>query len=230
MTVKVTREAEPQIELYGAYSGQLDGNGRVSLTFVAADTYLIMVPKNAVSRPQLELGSFATSYIPTAASTVTRNADVASVATSQFPYSATEGTLVVAWSMIAAETGTGYPSAVQMDNGTANAYIAVRQEGTSDFRRYGVVQNGASVTAMLNLTAETLTANTVLKAGIAYKENDFAFARDATLGTASIGTVPVVDTMRLGRNEANIFINSHIRQITYIPRRLTNAELQARTA
>ena len=181
---------------------------------------------------QLEANaSFATSYIPTGAASATRSVDVASVSTQAFPYSSTEGTVVVAWSMIASKTQTGYPAAVQLDAGSGTAYIAIRQDGTGDARRYGIVQTPTTTVAMLNTTAETPTANTVLKAGLAFKQDDFAFTRGSTLATNSSGLVPgSLTTMRLGNNEASIYVNCHIRQITYLPRRISNAELQQRTA
>jgi hypothetical protein len=180
---------------------------------------------------QYELGSFNTSYIPTGSATATRTADVAIVSTQAFPYSNTEGTVVVAWSMIASKTQTGYPAAVQLDAGSGTAYIAIRQDGTGDARRYGIVETPTTVVAMLNTTAETPTANTVLKAGLAFKQDDFAFTRGSTLATNSSGLVPgSLTTMRLGNNEASIYVNCHIRQITYLPRRISNAELQTRTS
>lgn len=88
MTVRVTREAEPQIELYGAYTGELLGgalNTTARLTFTAADDYLIVVPKNDIRRPQLEDGPIPTSYIPTTTSTVTRPADSTTISAGNMP-------------------------------------------------------------------------------------------------------------------------------------------------
>jgi len=224
MTVKVTREAEPQIELYGAYSGQLDGTGRVSLTFVAADTYLIMVPKNAVSRPQLELGAFATSYIPTAASTVTRNADVATVGVGQFPYSAMEGTLVINADIM----GTGNAALFSLDDGTSsNRVYAVA--GTTGVNGVIVASNSTVFNAVVS---ETITQNVAFKSGIAYALDNANMATNGTVSTddTSAALPNGASTLRIGRSVGGVYVNGHIRQITYIPRRLTNAELQSRTA
>jgi hypothetical protein len=65
---------------------------------------------------QLEAGAFATSYIPTAAASVTRIADVASVATSQFPYSATEGTVVFNGDFVG--VGSTVPGLFTLSDGT----------------------------------------------------------------------------------------------------------------
>lgn len=88
MTVRVTREAEPQIELYGAYTGELLGgalNTTARLTFTAADDYLIVVPKNDIRRPQLEDGPIPTSYIPTTTSTATRAGETLTIDTPPWP-------------------------------------------------------------------------------------------------------------------------------------------------
>ena len=226
MTVKVTREAEPQIELYGAYSGQLDGNGRVSLTFAATDTYLIMVPKNAVSRPQLELGAFATSYIPTAASTVTRNADVATVGVSQFPYSSTEGSIVANVTPLNVAAAR---RAVQIDNGTENERYTLSTNSTPN-GLFTVIDGGSSQAA---IATGTPAANANIKLAARYKVNDFALSvNGGAASTDTTGTLPTADLlMRLGSGTSSAEpLNGHIRQITYIPRALTDAELATRSA
>jgi len=220
MTVKVTREAEPQIELYGAYSGQLDGNGRVSLTFVAADTYLIMVPKNAVSRPQLELGAFATSYIPTAASTVTRNADVASVGVSQFPYSSSASSLVLSLSIF--DDG-GSDLLKLTHSASVNGLTFSTASGTGAINAYVDASN-------VNIGVPTL--NTVQKVGLAYDGSSNGAVRNG--GTvSSVGTTVSAPATKLciGSSFNGLYpFSGHIRQITYLPRRISNAELQSRTA
>ena len=228
MTVKVTREAEPQIELYGAYSGQLDGNGRVSLTFTATDTYLIMVPKNAVSRPQLELGAFPTSYIPTAAASVTRNADVASVGVSQFPYSASEGTVVANFDYLGGSAeNANYQITVSLRQSSGNLLYIYNGNGLAT--AYCVV----SSVDQAFITRNAVAANVATKLGFAFKANDFAASQDGgAVATDTSGSLPpAAPKMVLGNSGDNsAFLSGHIRQITYIPRRLTNAELQQRTA
>jgi hypothetical protein len=70
--------------------------------------------------------------------------------------------------------------------------------------------------------------NTAFKSSFAYKLNDYALTLNGSLsGTDTSATVPSVSRLSLG-NIANILqMSGHIRQITYFPRRLSNAELQA---
>ena len=181
---------------------------------------------------QIEAGSFPTSLIVTGAASATRSADVASVATSQFPYSATEGTLV------ANATFFGLPvpglinrSVVSLGDGTPfDNYAQIMWWESGNFGAFNVGSGGSSV-ALLGLGA--IAQGATKKIAAAYKANDFAASMDGGSVVAdTAGAVPSnVSSLYLGQIGANVFMfNGHIRQITYIPRRLTNAELQSRTA
>jgi len=172
---------------------------------------------------QLEAGAFATSYIPTAASTVTRNADVATVGVSQFPYSATEGTLVVSASCPGISSAANI---LTLDDGTTQERIRLLTDVNA--AKIIVTDGNAS---QANITAGTFTAFAVFKMSAAVKLDDIATSLNgAAVGTDSSATLPTVTTLRLGADSPGNYLNGHIRQITYIPRRLTNAELQSRTA
>lgn len=67
------------ITFSGSFSGSLVGTGasnRVSLIFTPTAGSLVLTVSGTCTNGQLETGSYATSYIPTTTSTVTRNADL----------------------------------------------------------------------------------------------------------------------------------------------------------
>jgi len=175
---------------------------------------------------QLEAGSFATSYIPTAAATVTRNADVASVGVSQFPYSATEGSIVANVTPLNVAAAR---RAVQIDDNTENERYTLSTNSTPN-GLFTVIDGGSSQAA---IATGTPAANTNIKLAARYKVNDFALSvNGGAASTDTSGTLPIANLlMRLGSGTSSTEpLNGHIRQITYIPRALANAELTARSA
>lgn len=193
------------------------GNNNLSITGNGVSGYYLW-------GAQLELGSFPTSYIPTTTATVTRSADVASVATSSFPYSATAGTLIVSADYIGQSPSVNYFTA--LDDGTTSNFMGIRRNPAGD-TWLGVNVGGVNQVGIFN---PVVVNNVVFKNAFAYKLNDYAVAANGTLtGTDTSATVPTVSKLNLGNLASSFFMNGHIRQITYIPRRLFNTELKART-
>lgn len=173
---------------------------------------------------QLEAGSFATSYIPTVASQVTRSADVASVNTLSPWYNATEGTLYV-------ESGptldTIYPTGAVLTDGTTSNNILIQATSPATSQQFYIVSGGV---AQVNLATQTFSS-TLTKTAAAYKANDFAYStQGAAVSTDVAGSIPTVSQLVIGAERTSNLFNGTIRRITYYPRRLTNAELQAITA
>lgn len=183
---------------------------------------------------QFEAGSFATSYIPTAAATVTRNADVCSVGVSQFPYSSSEGTLVVAFSKLSTALRGGLLSLADVSTSTANA---VHLDAQNDGKMRAFTEVGAA-NPFLDTDIGAYAANAVHKCAIAYKLDDVNAAANGVIAGAddtSAALPAAANNLQIGavRNNSNAAVlplNGHIRQITHLPRRLPNADLAARTA
>jgi len=178
-----------------------------------------------IGLPQLELGAFATSVIPTSTVAVTRSADVASVNTLSPWYNATEGTLY-SESLLTRQSATAGTNVFYIWNtSTSEIKLYYRGSGSTGATVVDATVNQADLTP-----TGVLTANTVAKLSLAYKANDFAAAGNGGAAvTDATGTVPAgMSQVLLGG--PNGVLNGYIRHITYYPRRLSNAELQTITA
>jgi hypothetical protein len=177
---------------------------------------------------QAENATFPTSYIPTAGTTVTRNADVATMTGTNFSdwYNATEGTVVASFVINGFDPAT-QDRVLTITDGV-NAELDIRQTTASALSF--VVAGGVSGSAAI-VTASGISAGTLYKVAGAYKNNDIAAAANAgTVGTDTSCSVPVVDRMRIGVNSsgsATTVFNGTIRSILYYPQRLTNSEVRA---
>jgi hypothetical protein len=176
---------------------------------------------------QLEAGAFATSYIPTVASQVTRSADAASMTGLNFSswYRADEGT------MYAEAQGYigGSPRLVSINDGTTNNRILAFAISTTTANQYLVAASG---TIQANLAPTVASGTAMNKQAVVYKVNDFAVsANGGTVATDSLGTVPIVDRLTIC-SEANFSFTTSglIKKIAYYPVRLPNAELVEMTS
>ena len=183
-----------------------------------------------IGLPQLELGAFATSVIPTTTTALTRAADVASVNTLSPWYNATEGTLFVETSRGYTGNFVNFPHTAGISDGTSNNVIwAGFGANGSQFIAPEIVTSGVDQFNFVSGSYSMATA----KNAIAYKTNDSqwffngtAFATDTTC------------TMPSGLNKLSIGSdavgsqpwNGWIRRVTYYPRRLSQAEGIAITA
>lgn len=174
---------------------------------------------------QLEAGAFATSYIPTIASTVTRSADVATITGSLFSqwYNQPEGAIFVDF----VSPVTGDRTAVNPSDGTNNNRMTIGF--TASAPNNLAVFTGNVLQALIG--AGTQTAGVVAKMGVAYRLNDFASTTGgATPATDTSGTVPTVNQLNMGSLAIGGSLNGWLRSIRYVPVRAADFQLQALTA
>ena len=213
-----------------AASIQAFGNGwyRVALTGnLGANTvgYLVLGNDSTsggvyIWGAQLEAGSFATSYIPTVAASVTRSADVASVNTLSPWFNATEGTLFAE-----AYLSVGGRYAGLYKTGSDNQIEIVQlNSGQINFFAYdtGAIQVNSNIAG---------TAFSTNKTAFAYKANDYASCvNGSAVTTDTSASVPSLNYANINAYQISGPLGSgHIRRITYYSARLTNAQLQALT-
>jgi hypothetical protein len=175
---------------------------------------------------QREVGAFATSYIPTIASTVTRSADVATITGSLFSqwYNQSEGALVV----FQDNAPTGNRTALQVDDGTNTNRILIQTSSTA--LAQVLFANVAGV-SQVNLSTQAISPAGSATAA-AYRLNDYAYsANGAAVSTDTTATVPTTNRLVIGSElGTGVFLNGHIRSIRYVPVRAADFQLQALTA
>jgi hypothetical protein len=182
-----------------------------------------------LSRPQCEAGAFPTSYIPTTTTALTRAADVASVNTLSPWYNASQGTLYAEFVWEGLKSVAGQRIAVIDDGSTSNYWALL---ATSANAMQGAVVVSGITEAVNSTPATTYAANTLYKQALALELNNSVSAVNGTTGTAdtSVSVPSGLTTLRLAASSAGVTSNIWFRRITYYPRRLSDAELQAITA
>jgi len=175
---------------------------------------------------QLEAGAFATSYIPTVASTVTRAADIASMTGTNFSswYNQSEGTLFSTFQ----RAGSSNSGAVLGSNdNTTNNRIQIRATNATTVDNFIILSGSSNF-----FQSFTVLTNAITKAALGYKTNDPNSAVNGVAGaTDTSEVIPIgLTTLGIGNVTSSGFLNGYIRTLTYYRSRLTNAQLQALTA
>jgi len=176
-----------------------------------------------IGLPQLELGAFATSVIPTTTTALTRSADVASVNTLSPWYNATAGTLYAEW---VARLGVDQQAFGLVDVGDG---VRVRKRSTD---QYGLVVRDPTNRDLALNASPAITEGQIIKVAGAYAINDLALSGGGqSPATGSTYSVVTATSAFIGGNVSAgaTYVNGHLRRITYYPRRLSNADLQTIT-
>lgn len=216
---------------------------RTSSTYTAArvtvNTYSGVTARTVlVWGAQLEAGAFATSYIPTVASQVTRTADQAAVTGANFSrwYNQSEGTLLVEYSRY---QNVDFGVAAEIKPTSVNTPDRFDLLATSAADPRAQLFPGGSVALDSTSTFGVLAANTIVKAALAYRSGDSAATRNGAspFTSATTFSAPSYTNLQIGNSDNGIYgpaatnpLNGHIRRIRYYPTRLSNAQLQALTA
>jgi hypothetical protein len=190
----------------------------VTLSGVAIDITL------RIGLPQLELGAFATSVIPTTTATVTRAADVASITGSNFS------------SWASADKHTLYAEIQRPSAVNSNTSVASLSDGTlNNVVRYRLDSNGSTstwlgVTSGTNdgvVQVTTGTAGLPIKAAGGAELNSYQLAVNGVLGTQDTSALmPSVNRLEIGAVGGIALFNGTIKRLTYWPTRLANTTLQ----
>ena len=184
--------------------------------------------KIAVDQHQIETGSVATSPIITASATVTWAADQPTIPTSAFPDVQAAITLYTEAVVRGSQSGGRL---IQIDDGTANELHRITRNGT-DTAACFTSDGGSGQASIIPATTGALAIGATVKAAYAVQANSAQAAVNGTLGTEDTSlTMPTTTTLRLGHaNGGGEQLAQHIKRVMVLPRRMSNAELQALTA
>jgi len=183
-----------------------------------------------ISRPQMEIGTVPTSYIPTYGSQVTRAGENIRWPTASIPgYNASRGTFALE---ISTSTAPGaYRQILSADNGidTSDRFpsIAINADGNA---RLDLVQNNAILTGPIlrPLGAGKIAASWASGSTAAFATSASFFR---STGLAGPITAQSVNTLILGnRSGQTAPISMAVYRLAYYPRAATDAQLQALTA
>ena len=178
--------------------------------------------KNAlVWGAQLEVGSFASSYIPTSGATATRAADIANIPVTDFGYNKTD------------IVGTFYAEFQRFSNTTSRVITATDESGTVGGRAVDInILSTNQLDVYSNHTTGGLygvgnITSGLNKVAVAMKKNNSAACLNGgtiDIYNSSVANVIIATYMHFGYYGSS-FLNGHIKSIQYYPRRLTNDQL-----
>jgi hypothetical protein len=155
----------------------------------------------------------------------TRNADLALVNTLSPWYNASAGTLYAEW---VARLGVDQQAFGLVNN--VGDGVRVRKSSPNN---YLFVARDSAVRDITLVPSPAITESQIIKVAGAYAINDLALSGGGqSPATGPTYSVVTATTAFIGGSVSAgaTYVNGHIRRITYYPRRLSNADLQAITA
>lgn len=185
---------------------------------------------------QVEVGNFATSYIPTAGASATRAADLAEISGQNFQnfFNASSGTFYFEGSINGTpNVGASMQGAFAATRDTGNVNVIDLRAQQTNLGSLSVLYGYGATQAQIG-NAITATPKVNMKFGVAYATNDAVLYKDGVqVGSDSSVVVPTgLTKLEIGKgdNDANKVLNGYIRKLSYYPTRLTNNEIVSLTA
>ena len=179
---------------------------------------------------QLEAGAFATSYIPTVASTVTRAADAASMTGTNFSswYNQSEGSLYAEADTI---TTFPYPYSMILEGGPSSSFYSLGVGGNSTtadiVARSFIGGSNESIPC-------TWGSNILNKLSSSYNNKSLALSAIngsiKTLNSYSSLNVPTYIFIGSRGSSGTLYLNGHIKKLSYYPVALSSSNLVALTS
>ncbi len=185
-----------------------------------------------IGLPQLELGAFATSVIPTTTTALTRSEDRASINTMSPWYNASASTIYAEHFRPLPTPAGSFPRAVDFISTATSDKLSINHvDNRLTVSSQDIYPSGLS----WPFTSVNANANNVIKHAIAATVGSGRYAVNGTLGGSdyAIPSIPTLDQVVIGSGKGFFGIstlNGWVRRVTYYPRRLSNAELVSITS
>ena len=175
---------------------------------------------------QVENGSYATSYIPTSGSTVTRNQDQFTRDGIGSLINSTEGVL---FAEISAFSNDGTNRTIALSDGTGNNLVRFYFSNSSN-RIVAQVKVGGSTQVTFDITGITVTDFN--KVALKYKENDFSiWINGIERGIDTNGSVPTgLNRLALDNGASGELLFGKVKQLQVYKTALTDAQLTSLTS
>lgn len=149
----------------------------------------------------------------------------ASIANTLIPFSATVGTVI--FSALAEGAHAATRVLMQIDDGTGNERFRIVRATNEAITCF--VIDGNTVLASIN--AGPVADGSLFKVAFAWELNNVAASVNGAAAVADASaTMPTVTTFQIGRSPVGEQWGSRISSAVYSPRRMTNAELVAKSA
>jgi hypothetical protein len=175
---------------------------------------------------QIEQNAFATSYIPTIASTVTRAVDQASMAIGSW-FNALRGSFVSDFMTAQAAASGTQAGILRLDDGTANNQIGQFIASNGNMLNTAT----AATVIQLNSSGGATVMSAANKLGLTYGGALWTSAGNGSAPQNGTGGTTIGTPTRLFLGGSNVnpaawLLNGWIRRLRYWPRNLSNTELQ----
>jgi hypothetical protein len=177
---------------------------------------------------QLEAGAYATSYIPTLSTSVTRVADAASKTGISSLIGQTEGTLFAEFNYEGVANTAIFERIIAVSDGTSNNRIVLLKNSTLGTLYFFVGSGGSIVINQTTIAGTSIVGAGINKVAVAYKSGEYAiYFNGASVFTSSASEVPATTAFFVGTDETGSVqpLGGGISQAIVFKTRLTNAQL-----
>jgi len=181
---------------------------------------------------QLEEGSYATSYIPTNGSTVTRSADVANNSGNADLINSIEGVLYAEIEGFISTDTVEQNRYITLTNGTSNQRVALLLGGNTNQLRAIVYSNTQGIN--LSFTTSLTDVKQFNKLAVKYKSGDYAFFLNGTKisssSETSIFTANTLNDISFDVGGGTQQFRGKTKELAVFKEALTDAELENLTS